>query len=467
MLLWLADAVFALHCGFVLFVVFGGFAVLLVPRLAWLHVPAVVWAVLAQYADWTCPLTPLENVLRERGGGASYSGGFLAHYLAPLLYPAGLTRRHHVVLGTFVAVLNVGIYARLRSRRPRSIARVGWRAGSFVFAVTLVSLTAVVPSAAERITFGVQMAPEKIGYDEIVRTAKLVEELGYDHFWLNDHFIPILGDKDGAHFESWTMLTAVATQTERIRLGLLVAGNTYRHPAVLAKMATTLDHVSRGRLSLGLGAGWEEFEHRAYGIPFHSAKERAERLGEALEVITRLWREHHPTFEGKYYSLFAAPFAPKPVQSPHPPIVVGGQGKRWIMPLVARYADEWNVPVGVSPEGMRERLGIVRAECERLRREPCVRGVSVFLPLANITRIPLAGPVTRLGARLMVDERAARSVLAGSASDIKARLREYVDAGATSFIITTRPSIDHDLMRRFATEVAAELRPAAVPAPRP
>jgi hypothetical protein len=127
MLLWLADAVFVLHVAFVLFVIIGGFAVLRVPWLAWLHVPAISWAVLAQYADWTCPLTPLENALREQGGEAPYSGGFLAHYLSPLLYPAGLTRRHHVLLGTLVAMLNLGIYARLRSRRPRSSARVGRR----------------------------------------------------------------------------------------------------------------------------------------------------------------------------------------------------------------------------------------------------------------------------------------------------------------------------------------------------
>jgi alkanesulfonate monooxygenase SsuD/methylene tetrahydromethanopterin reductase-like flavin-dependent oxidoreductase (luciferase family) len=237
-----------------------------------------------------------------------------------------------------------------------------------------------------------------------------------------------------------------------------VTGNTYRHPAVLAKMATTVDHVSRGRLDFGLGAGWEEFEHKAYGIPFYTAKERAERLGEALEVITRLWRDAHPTYTGKYYALAAAPFSPKNVQKPHPPIVIGGQGKQWIMPLVARYADEWNAPVGLSPADIRERPADVRAACERLGRAPCVRRVSAFLPLANITNIPLAGPATRLGARLLVDERAGVSVLAGSADAIQARIREYVDAGVTSVIITTRPAINHDLMRRFATEIVPGLR---------
>ncbi len=312
--------------------------------------------------------------------------------------------------------------------------------------------------APRPIAFGVQMAPEDTTYEQMVAMAQLVEQLGYDSLWLNDHFIPIMGDKDKPHLESWILLTALATQTQRIRLGILVSGNTYRHPAVLAKMATTVDHVSHGRLNFGIGAGWEVYEHRAYGIPFYTAKERATRLAEALAVITLLWNGGHPSFDGKYYQLHEAPFAPKPAQEPHPPIVIGGQGKKWIMPLVARYADEWNVPIGVMPDGLKERLAYIRQECARIGRSPCVREVSVFLPIANITDIPLAGVATRLGARLLVGEAAATSVLAGSADDITAKIKTYVDAGATSVIITTRPSINPDLLRRFATEIMPAFR---------
>lgn len=312
------------------------------------------------------------------------------------------------------------------------------------------------------VRFGVQVAPEDTTYEAVVEVARLVEQLGYDTFWLNDHFAPVLGDKKRPHFESWTLLTALATQTQRIRLGILVSGNTYRHPAVLAKMATTVDHISKGRLELGLGAGWEEFEHRAYGIPFYTAKERAERLGEALAVITDLWDGTEPSrFDGTYYDLHDAPFLPRPVQQPRPPIVVGGQGEKWIMPLVARYADEWNVPIGITPEGVKQRLDGIRADCAKMGRTPCVRQVSVFLPLANITDIPLAGAATRLGARVLVDERAAVSVLAGSADEIKERIRSYLDVGATSVIITTRPSINHELMKRFASEIMPAFRPAS------
>jgi F420-dependent oxidoreductase-like protein len=318
----------------------------------------------------------------------------------------------------------------------------------------------IAEEAKPPVRFGVQVAPEDTTYEAMVAVARLVEQLGYDTFWLNDHFVPVLGDKKRPHFESWTLLTALATQTQRIRLGILVSGNTYRHPAVLAKMATTVDHISKGRLELGLGAGWEEFEHRAYGIPFYTAKERAERLGEALAVITHLWDDAEPSsFVGTYYQLRDAPFLPKPVQRPHPPIVVGGKGEKWIMPLVARYADEWNVPIGVTPDGVKQRLEAIRADCARIGRSPCVRQVSVFLPLANITTIPLAGPVTRLGARLLVDERAATSVLAGSADEIKDKIRSYLDVGATSVIITTRPSINEELMKRFASEIMPAFRP--------
>lgn len=322
-------------------------------------------------------------------------------------------------------------------------------------ALLLVLLSA--PALAEPVQFGVQVAPEGATYDELVQTFQLIEELGYDSAWLNDHFIPARGDKQSSHFESWTLLSALATQTKTIRLGILVTGNTYRHPAVLAKMAVTVDYISNGRLSFGLGAGWEEYEHRAYGIPFYTARERAERLGEALQVITTLWHEQTPSFDGKYYDLEAAEFQPKPLQQPHPPIVVGGKGKKWILPLVARYADEWNAPVTLSPGDLKEGLEIIRAECARISRDPCVRQVSIFLPVVSISSIPLAETATRLAARAIAGE-AGRNVLTGSADSIKAQIRAYLDAGATRVIITTRPGINHDMMRRFAQEIVPAFR---------
>src|SRR5207245_1277770 len=176
-----------------------------------------------------------------------------------------------------------------------------------------------------------------------------------------------------------------------------------------------------------------ERDHAACGFGFGSPRERARKLAEGLEVITKLWSEDHPSFAGKYYQLDKAPFAPPNVQKPHPPIVIGGQGKHWIVPLVARYADGWNASVG--PDGIRERRGIIEAECRRIGRSPCPSEVSVLLPLVAITDIPLAGPVVRFGARALVKKEVAQSILADSPAAIQQRIREYVDAGATEIIL--------------------------------
>jgi F420-dependent oxidoreductase-like protein len=321
------------------------------------------------------------------------------------------------------------------------------------------------PAAARRIEFGIQTAQENVAWDDVVAAWKEAERLGFDQAWGYDHFAPLFGDKEGPVLEGWTMLAGLARETEKIRIGLLVTGNTYRNPAILAKMATTVDHLSGGRLNLGIGAAWEGYEHKAYGVPFYTAKERADRLAESLEVITRLWRDDHPSYEGKFYTLFKAPFAPKPLQKPHPPIVIGGKGKKWIMPLVARYADEWNVPIGLEPADVKKRIAAMKKECERLGRKPCVERVSVFLPLISITNVPLAGPATRLGARVMVEKRIANSLLAGSAASIRERLKEFVDAGATSVIVALRPPYDLELMREFAKEVMPAFRDQPVQRP--
>ena len=316
------------------------------------------------------------------------------------------------------------------------------------------------PTAApsKRIKFGIQTGQQDVTYQQVVNIWKAAEALGFDSAWDFDHFIPIRGDQDGPCLENWTLLAALATQTSRIRIGTLVNGNTYRNPALLAKMATTVDQISGGRLELGLGAAWFEPEHEAYGFPFYSPKERADRLGEALQVITKLWNEDHPSFSGQYYSLKHAPFSPRNVQEPHPPIVVGGKGKKWIMPLVARYADAWNVPIGVTPKGIENRREIIRAECARIGRTPCDIEVQAFLVLYSITDVPFAGGAIRLGARMIEDKRVAQSILAGSASQITDQIRTYVNAGATHIIMNIQPPYDPDLLRRFASEVMPNFR---------
>ena len=306
---------------------------------------------------------------------------------------------------------------------------------------------------AHRLRFGIQTPNQQVSWDDLLATWKEAEALGFDSAWVYDHFIPIFGDEDAPCLEGWTSLAALAASTNRMRLGVLVTGNTYRNPAMLAKMATTVDQVSHGRLVLGIGAGWFDRDHTAYGIPFGTPRGRARMLDEALQVITKLWSETHPSFAGKYYALDRAPFAPKNVQKPHPPIVIGGQGKEWIVPLVARYADGWNAVSGVTPDGIRERRKIIQDECRRIGRTPCPDYVSVLLPLVAITDIPLAGPAVRLGARAVVKKEVAGSLLADSAATIRDRIREYADAGATEIIVSLRPPFDRSLLRRFAKEV--------------
>src|SRR5215471_7109725 len=165
------------------------------------------------------------------------------------------------------------------------------------------------------------------------------------------------------------LLGALATQTSKIRIGCLVTGNTYRNPAILAKMATTVDLLSHGRLELGIGAGWFEFEHTAYGIPFYTPKERTRRLEESVQVIRSLWTEKETTFNGKYYQIKNAPFEPKPLQKPHPPLLIGGQGEKWTLPIVAKYADIWNIPLLVSPPQIVKLTKTLNGYCEKFQRD--------------------------------------------------------------------------------------------------
>jgi F420-dependent oxidoreductase-like protein len=314
------------------------------------------------------------------------------------------------------------------------------------------------PAGTGAVRFGVYLSQQNVSWEQVVEAVARAEALGFDSAWVYDHFIPIWGDADGPVLEGWTLLAALAKRTSRIRLGVLVTGNTYRNPALIAKMATTVDHVSNGRVTLGMGAGWFEPEHRAFGFEFGSARERAERLAEALQVITLLWTEKRPSFEGRYYRLDRTPFEPAPVQRPHPPIIVGGQGKKWIVPLVGRHADGWNAVTGVTPEGIRERVEIIRDACAEAGRSPCPSHVSVLLPVVRLTRIPLAGSLIRLGARFVVDADQARALLVGPPAAMARDVRRYVDAGANEIIFGILPPFDPRTIERLAREVVPAVR---------
>lgn len=204
-------------------------------------------------------------------------------------------------------------------------------------------------------------------FETVLDLARHAEATGWDGVWYADHFMPNAEDTSQPWPECWVTLAALAPQVPRLRLGTLVCGNTYRHPAVLAKMAATLDHVSGGRFVLGLGAGWQENEHRQYGIPFHTTRERLERLDEACAVIKALYTQEKSDFEGRYYQLANASLEPKPLQDPLP-LLVGGGGEKVTLRIAARWADEWNV--WGTPETLAHKVSVLEAHCRELGRDP-------------------------------------------------------------------------------------------------
>jgi F420-dependent oxidoreductase-like protein len=218
------------------------------------------------------------------------------------------------------------------------------------------------------VRFGIDVAQQRLPWDEIVRRVQLGESLGFDGAWGFDHFQPMYGEGPGETFEGMTTLAALAGVTSTIRLGLLVTGVTYRHPSVLAAQATTIDHASHGRLELSLGAAWFEAEHHALGIPFPSTSDRFDLLEDALEIITRLATGERVSYDGRVVSLRDARMLPVPVQQPHPPLWIGGNGPRRTLPLVARYADVWH-GFG-TPNSLRESSARVDELAEAAGRDP-------------------------------------------------------------------------------------------------
>lgn len=227
--------------------------------------------------------------------------------------------------------------------------------------------------------FGIDVAQQRMTWDEVVRRVRLAEDLGYDGAWGFDHFQPMYGEGPGECFEGMTTLAALAGLTSRIRLGLLVTGMTYRHPSVFAAQALTIDHASHGRLELSLGAAWFDPEHDALGIPFPGTGERFDLLEDSLEIVGRLFTGERVSYDGKRISLTDAQQLPLPVQRPHPPLWIGGNGPRRTLPLVARYADVWHA-FG-TPNSLQESSERVDELAEAAGRDPrsIVRAASLSL----------------------------------------------------------------------------------------
>lgn len=213
-------------------------------------------------------------------------------------------------------------------------------------------------------------------WPELLARCRVAEACGWDGVWLSDHLMPGSGDPTAPQNESFTTLAALAATLPRLRLGHMVAGNTYRHPALVAKMAAGIDRISGGRFVLGLGAAWQENEHRAYGIPFFDTRERMARLDETCRLIRCLLSNETSTFDGRYYCLQNAPLSPKPLQT-RLPLLIGGGGERLLLRIVALHADEWNV--FATPEVLRHKSEVLARHCEAVGRDPAQIRRSVVL----------------------------------------------------------------------------------------
>ena len=275
------------------------------------------------------------------------------------------------------------------------------------------------------IRFGIQTPQQHLSWQELLGLWQEVDALGYDTAWVFDHFLPIFSDPTGPCLEGGTALAALAMATGRVRLGLMVTGNTYRHPAVLAKMATTVDIISGGRLILGLGAGWFELEHREYGVPFHTTLGRLRRLDEALAMIKLLWTQEKSNFDGKHFKLESASFNPKPLQKPHPPILIGASGEKVALGIVAQHAQMWN-SFG-TPEIFRTKIGRLEEHCRRVGRDPTTIEKSVLI-----------------GGTFALDE-------------ARRRIDAYAAAGVTHIVFSIG-SADRAWLRSFAKEVVPSYR---------
>jgi F420-dependent oxidoreductase-like protein len=281
----------------------------------------------------------------------------------------------------------------------------------------------------QRLRFGI-VTDQILPWPTLVERWRYFESLGFDSVWNSDHFIQSSWS-EYPNLEAWTVLAGLAALTERIRIGVLVSSNTFRHPALLAKQAVTVDHISNGRLELGLGAGWFEREHTMFGIDFPAPAERVGRFREAVAVVDQLLRNDESSYDGRYYQLRQARFRPRPVQQPRPPLVLAGHGPRMLR-IAAEYADTWN-SFGTAEE-MRERNQLLDEHCAAIGREPGSLRRSFYAGW-SMTPSPLA-----------------------SVEAFHEVIGRYREAGVEEFLLDRAPSDDFSVLERIAVDAIPAAR---------
>jgi F420-dependent oxidoreductase-like protein len=317
-----------------------------------------------------------------------------------------------------------------------------------------------------RITFGtfipqgwkMELAPidgAEAKWQHAVDTSVRAEELGYDHLWVYDHFHNVPLPAHEAMFEAWTTVAAISQRTSRIRLGQMVGCTGYRNPALLAKITSTVDVISGGRLDWGIGAGWYEHEYKAYGYPFPSAGERIAMLEDCVEIVKRMWTEPDATYEGKHFSVAGAQCDPKPLQQPHPPVWIGGGGERKTLKVVAKHATHSNF--GGKPHEWAHKAEVLKAHCADVGRDDD-EITKTWSPEVFIrpTEAEVGTETRSFWGEPFESWRDGN--LVGTPEQVAEKIQAYIDLGCTGFVPWCADYPDHTSMELFATEVMPHFR---------
>ena len=315
-----------------------------------------------------------------------------------------------------------------------------------------------------RVEVGVKTSQGRLlgNYDNLRRIWVEADKLGYHSGWLFDHFFELLlyGPSHEQCLEAWTLLSALSKETSRLRLGVTCLCVTYRNPAVLAKMSSTLDVISGGRFELGIGAGWARTEHEGYGIPFEKPRVRVERLEEAVIIVKKMWTEENPTFEGKHYKISGAVCEPKPLQKPRPPIWIGGEGEKYTLRAVAKHADGCNF-IGLSLDEYRHKLQVLAEHCDRIGRR--IGGIrkswqGTVIIGRTATEVKEKARNARAASPVAQEDFESHSII-GTPDQCIHRIGEYSDLGVDRFMLSfSEAATDLTGIRLFAEEVRPSLK---------
>lgn len=314
----------------------------------------------------------------------------------------------------------------------------------------------------DAVRFGIHSGQQNTTFDQYLELWTRAEEMGFEWASVFDHFMPIQSDPTGPCFDGMTLLAAMAAHTSRIRCGILVVGNSYRNPALLAKIATTIDHISGGRLELGVGAGWYQLEHDQYNIPFPPIGRRIRMLSESTKILKSLWTEPRSDFHGRYYTVNQAMSEPKPLQTPHIPLWIGGAGEKLTLRVVAESADGWNTFFGPL-DYYQHKLAALAEHCRDTGRNPA--DIRKSLSLQAVVGETAAEVDERLDKAALgrgVDRDALRGRgIVGTPEQCVEQLLPYLKLGVRDFIIGARVPADMRSLELIATKVMAIVKAEA------